>query len=84
MFSETREIARVLNLDPMGLIASGALLLASAPAGAEAILHALERAGIPAARIGTMEKAERGVVVVEDGKERPLPHFPTDELARIL
>lgn len=84
VFQETREIARVLDLDPLGLLASGSLLLAVAPEDAEAILEALDRAGIPAFRIGTLEGEAAGVTALANGTQSPLPRFATDELARVL
>lgn len=60
------------------------LYQAAAPEDAGAILHALKKAGIHAARIGTLERAAAGVMAVLNGEERPLPRFSTDELARVL
>jgi hydrogenase maturation factor len=70
------------GIDPLGLIASGALLVATAPVDAGTILRALEEAGIRAVQIGTLEEEDAGVMAVTKGKERPLPRFATDELAR--
>lgn len=84
VFQETREIAAALGIDPLGLIASGALLLAVVPADAGAILGALERSGIPAVRIGSLKEKEAGVMAEVDGRVRPLPRFATDELTRAL
>jgi len=84
VFPETRELATPFGIDPLGLIASGALLMATAPEESGTILRALEAAGIRAVRIGTVEEAEAGVMTVTNGKERPLPRFASDELTRVL
>jgi len=75
---ETQALCAACGLDPLGLIASGALLLAVAPADAEAILKALHAAGIAAWAIGTVT-AEPDVRYA-DGL--PLPVFARDEIAR--
>jgi len=83
IFPETRAFCETLGLDPLGLIASGALLAAVAPAAAEAIVAALHAAGIDAAIIGEV-RAEPGVVLRAPNGERPLPTFARDEIARLF
>ena len=60
---ETQTLCAQLGLDPLGLIASGALLLTVAPGDAAPILGALEEADIAATRIGHAVERERGVVL---------------------
>jgi hydrogenase expression/formation protein HypE len=81
---ETRTLCARLGLDPLGLIASGALLLAVAPGDAAAILAALQEAGIAAARIGQVVARKRGVVLRRATGERPMPRFERDEIARLF
>ena len=80
---ETRTLCAWLGLDPLGLIASGALLLAVAPGDAAAIAAALEEAGIAVARIGRVVERARGIVLRSATGERPLPRFERDEIVRI-
>src|SRR5574340_369658 len=77
---ECAAIAAALNLDPLGLLASGALLAAVAPEEAEAALARLRAAGVGGARIG--EVTASGRVMTVAGRETPLPVFARDELAR--
>ncbi|NIP56845.1 MAG: hydrogenase expression protein [Gemmatimonadetes bacterium] len=85
VFEETRAIAEALDLDPLGLIASGALLVATAEGDAERIAEALEEEGIPAARIGTVSEGGEGITAVgTSGKTAPLKRFEADELTRVL
>nr|MDO8084888.1 AIR synthase family protein [Candidatus Sigynarchaeum springense] len=51
-YDETRRACELLGLDPLGLIASGTLLIAAGPARAEAIVAAIRRAGIECADVG--------------------------------
>jgi hydrogenase expression/formation protein HypE len=81
---ETHTLCTRLGLDPLGLIASGALLMAVAPGDAGAVLDALQEAGIAAARIGRVVEREEGVVLSGAAGERPLPVFERDEIARLF
>ena len=81
---ETRTLCARLGMDPLGLIASGALLLAVAPDDAAAILAALDEAGIAAACIGRVVERERSIVLQSATGERPLPRFERDEIARLF
>ena len=78
---ETSAFCELLDLDPLGLIASGALLLAVAPGDAPAIQTALDAEEIASACIGQVVARERGVVLRSGDIERPLPRFEQDEIA---
>lgn len=79
-----RTICGALGLDPLGVIASGALLIASAPGDADAVGGALQAAGIPCARIGCCTPAAEGRLLVDGQGSRPLPRFEPDEVSRVL
>jgi len=81
IFPETRSLCAQAGLDPLGLIASGALLLAVASNDAGSILAALDEEGIAAAQIGRVVERERGVVLQSAAGERPMPRFERDEIA---
>ncbi len=81
---ESRVLCGALGLDPLGLIASGALLLTVAPAETGTILASMEREGIACQIIGEVVSPEEGISIVEDGRRRPLPRFERDELARLF
>lgn len=78
---ETRAICEALDLDPLGLIASGALLAVIANDDASRAIQALDDAGIPGARIGTLTETP-GQWLVSAGRRQPLPIFAVDEIAR--
>lgn len=83
LLPETVEVCRALGLDPLGLLASGALLITLSPSDVPRLLGALSRDGIGAYEIGTMmEPAEGLVLFTRDGQEVELPRFRRDELAR--
>ncbi len=85
ILEETRRIAAALELDPLGLLASGALLVAAPESASEPILMALAEEGIRAARIGRLTEPSEGVLAVDaEGRTAPLATFDSDELARAL
>ena len=79
---ETEAVCGALGLDPLGLIASGALLAAVAPEDSARLTDALRAGGIPAWEIGRATDAANGLTVRTSHGERPLPTFERDELAR--
>lgn len=81
---ETLAFCRALALDPLGLLASGALLVTLPPDNVPSVTSALEAACIPVTRIGTVTPPEDGFVMVAPEGERAMPDFPIDELARFL
>ena len=81
----TREMCRAADLAPLGLLASGALLIAVAPGDSEPLLVALGREGITAARIGSVSHKEQGVIMEQhSGARTTLPRFSRDEVARFF
>ena len=81
---ETTALCAHYGLEPLGLIASGALLAVTAPADTDAALAALASAGIAAARIGRMTARDEGVAIQRGGQRRELPRFDSDEIARLF
>ena len=84
LLPECRAICAALGLDPLGLIASGALLATLPPQRAPALIAALADAGMPAAVIGSAVPPEDGLTLIRGGSERELPVFERDELARFF
>lgn len=78
---ETQAICEALALDPLGLIASGALLAVVAGNDAARAVRALNEAGLPGATIGRMTAAA-GQWITRSGRHEPLPVFAVDEIAR--
>jgi hydrogenase maturation factor len=77
-------LCAAFGLDPLGTIASGALLLTLAPADAGIVIHALAREGIDCHYIGQVVPLEQGVKLVEGATERPMPVFAQDEITRLF
>jgi hydrogenase maturation factor len=77
---ETQAICHALDLDPLALIGSGAMLICTADP--QRMLRALNAAGIPAAEIGLITGKDR--VVLRGGRSQPLVPPPRDEVYRVL
>jgi hydrogenase maturation factor len=82
IYDECEAICAALGLDPLGLIASGALLAVVAPADAQRACAAVRAREIPCAAIGTLLPAEEGVWLSRHGQRATLPSFAVDEIAR--
>ena len=84
IFPETRYICEALDLDPLGLLASGSLLAAVSPSGISAVTERLDDAGIPSAVIGELIPPDEGLICTSAEGDQPLSTFERDELARYL
>jgi hydrogenase maturation factor len=81
---ETRAVCATLDLDPLALLASGALLIGVAPDGVENVLEALGGKGVPVCRVGEVRPADDGLTIVVNGTVQPLAPPARDEIARAL
>ena len=82
VFPETGAICSTLALDPLKLIASGALLIAVAPDKADPVLAAIEAADVPVVVIGEVRPSTEGITIVTNGAVEPLTPAVRDEIAR--
>jgi hydrogenase expression/formation protein HypE len=85
ILEETKRVCAVLGLDPLGLIASGSLLITCGPGHGADLARSIQAAGIDVAVIGEVLEEGEGIEV-RDGRGRAAnwPHFRTDELARLF
>lgn len=81
---ETRAVCEVFGLDPLRLIASGALLIAAAPDQIEAIRAALGAAGVPATVVAEVRPAADGATMARLGRIEPMVLPARDEIARVF
>ena len=81
----TRTLCDMFGLNPLGVISSGAMLIASDPEKGETICQALGEAGISADIIGEFLPSEDRLWLEDaTGTQQPLPVFETDEIAKLL
>jgi hydrogenase maturation factor len=81
---ETAAIAAALELDPLGMLASGSLLIAAEAGSVEGLVAACEAAGVGATRIGEVTDRPGRFTLRVDSNERELPVYDSDEVARVL
>ena len=81
---ETRLLCDAFQLDPLGVISSGALLLGLAPEDAGPVRNAIRAADIPCEIIGRVESREFGLRLREDDRWNDLPEFDRDEIGKIF
>ena len=82
---ECRQLCQHLGLDPLGLIASGSLLISADKDRASLMLQRLRAEGVEATQIGEIEPRENGCTLqAADGTRKPLPTFARDELTRLF
>ncbi len=84
VFPECRTLCMHLGLDPLGLIASGSLLITVNPRDTEKVLDALNNNGIPAVKIGKILAKEEGLKLKKGNEVLELPIFASDEITRIF
>lgn len=80
---ETEKLCQEYQIDPLGVISSGALIIAAIPSYSDKILYSLRREGIDCDIIGKMVPVEEKVKINSKGKWKPLPAFESDEIAKI-
>jgi hydrogenase expression/formation protein HypE len=81
---ETALLCADYGLDPLGIIASGSLLIVLSPEDSARIIGRLEEAGIAAAAIGKVVAKEKGLKLMAEGATRDLPYFERDEIAKLF
>jgi hydrogenase expression/formation protein HypE len=81
---QTASLCTHFGLDPLGLLASGSLLVAVAACDASAAIQACRERGIPCAPIARVVPPDQGVTALSAGLQAPLPRFDQDELTRVL
>ncbi len=81
---ETAQLCRELNLNPLGVISSGALLIAADSTKSKAIVSAITERNIPCEIIGQLLPLESGRWIESNSQRFPLPIFETDEITKVF
>jgi hydrogenase maturation factor len=81
---ETKQLCQEFQLNPLGVISSGALLIVSEPTKSSEIVSAIAEHHIPCEIIGQLLPADSGCWIEQNGQRQPLPIFETDEITRIF
>ncbi len=81
---EGRALCAAYGLDPLGVIASGSLLLTTPTDKTDHLINLLASANIRCTAIGRIVPREEGVTLRRGATRRALPRFDADEITRIL
>lgn len=84
ILSECKTICDRLALNPLGLLASGSLIITLPASETSKLLTALEEANINAKVIGKVVIPEQGIKMHTVSGMKEMPQFHRDELARFL
>lgn len=81
---EGAALCREFGLDPLGTIASGAVLVSVAARDEAVLTRALSDEGYPTTKIGGVTEARDGLVARRHGERVDWPSFATDEITKIF
>ncbi len=86
VYPEGKVLCDAFGIDPLGTIASGALVFTAAPAHRAAIESAFKKERIALSVIGEVadKSNERVWIVRTDGKTEPLPYHERDEILKVF
>ena len=84
VFPETHKICSLFNLDPLGLIGSGSLLICCRKNVLDTLLKRIRRAGIRITPIGEILDKGQGVIALRQGAPVEWPAFEVDEITRLF
>jgi len=81
---ETSLLCQEFGLDPLGVIASGSLIIALSPQDSARVAARLREAGIAATVIGRVWEREKGIKLEMERELVDLPWFERDEIAKLF
>jgi hydrogenase expression/formation protein HypE len=84
VFVQTRRICHLLEVDPLGLIGSGSLLICCRESACENLTAAIGKAGIDVTCIGEVLQPGLGISAEKNNQPVPWPRFETDEITRLF
>ncbi|MBD3188384.1 hydrogenase expression/formation protein [Candidatus Bathyarchaeota archaeon] len=84
VYPETEKLCNVLGLDPMYLLASGALVILTPPEETINVVRAVRNLKMDAAVIGSVVDKADGIYIMESGERVPLGGYKEDEILKVL
>jgi len=83
IYEESRILCQEYEINPLGVIASGALLLTVSPSDLSALQKSFRRASIPVQVIGQVKKGRPRVFAIDKKGRKEVQPFPRDEVLKI-
>jgi len=84
VFAETRNICRLLGIQPLGLIGSGSLLICCRANGCNSLMEKIGKCGIEISCIGEVLNVGHGIEALKKGRSIDWPRFEVDEITRLF
>ncbi|MBI5099187.1 MAG: hydrogenase expression/formation protein [Nitrospirae bacterium] len=84
VIEECKVLCNHYGLNPLGIIASGSLLITLGPNDTEHVISSLNNEGIPASRIGKIVFKEEGIKIKKGDQIKDLTRFKRDEITKIF
>jgi len=84
VYPQSEKICRLLDIDPIGLIGSGSLLICCRKDEAESLMASIQDAGIDVTCIGEVLEAGRGIEAMKQKSPAKWPCFEVDEITRLF
>lgn len=84
MEPETEKICRIFDINPMRLISSGSMVIVAAPEKKDAMLSAMEEAGVRCTVIGRVERADFGIMKKEGDVFSEVEPPYADEIYKVV
>ena len=84
VYSETKILSEYYRIDPLGLIASGSLIVYTEKREAERICSDLGKENIPAEIIGEVREKEAGILIKKQHTLKELTPYERDQILEVL
>ncbi|MGD9054524.1 MAG: AIR synthase-related protein [Desulfobacterales bacterium] len=84
VYPETRKICDLLDIDPLGLIGSGSLLICCRNADSEELMQRIDAAGVEITCIGEVSDKGQEIQAYKGKKPVPWPSFEVDEITKLF
>lgn len=83
IYEESQVLCKAFDLNPLGVIASGALLLTISPSDLSTLQKAFAESSIPFQVIGKVKKGPGRVLRIDGKRRKVLKPLPSDEILKI-
>nr|MDO8109369.1 AIR synthase family protein [Candidatus Sigynarchaeota archaeon] len=84
VYPETKQICDAFGLDPLFLLASGAMVIIAPPEETIKIVRAIRNIKMDAAVIGSVVGKKEGIYFMQSGAKIPMKGYQEDEILKVL
>lgn len=84
VYPETERICRLLDIDPLGLIGSGSLIICCRKDSGAVLQEQVRKAGVAITQIGNVCQEGSGIESLHKNRPAPWPRFERDEITRLF